>query len=219
MVMFFASLVTIATRERQIGRCPQRDVPTRDYVTSAHLDGVAHTGSRSSDHQLSVLQNLTDLLRHTFSSQFVFPVLGHEDPNPALGQSYREVADLWRHWLPTEALQTFNKVIYHKGKILRYEPRIEPGTSRTAARDHYTTRPVNCLMNCRERWSQKANHRFKYKSQVLSTPVSDISVKHLVWSEIPLKALLFSLPDTLVSSLRSTIFPLIRDFQLEWELY
>ncbi|CAG2054128.1 unnamed protein product [Timema podura] len=77
------------------------------------LDGVAHTGSRSSDHQLSVLQNLTDLLRHTFSSQFVFPVLGHEDPNPALGQSYREVADLWRHWLPTEALQTFNKGGYY----------------------------------------------------------------------------------------------------------
>nr|CAD7570337.1 unnamed protein product [Timema californicum] len=76
-------------------------------------DGVAHTGSRSSDHQLSVLQNLTDLLRHTFSSQFVFPVLGHEDPNPALGQSYREVADLWRHWLPTEALHTFNKGGYY----------------------------------------------------------------------------------------------------------
>nr|CAD7395749.1 unnamed protein product [Timema cristinae] len=83
-------------------------------VTATLLtDGVAHTGSRSSDHQLSVLQNLTDLLRHTFSSQFVFPVLGHEDPNPALGQSYREVADLWRHWLPTEALHTFNKGGYY----------------------------------------------------------------------------------------------------------
>nr|CAD7261991.1 unnamed protein product [Timema shepardi] len=84
-----------------------------ERVCTLKLDGVAHTGSRSSDHQLSVLQNLTDLLRHTFSSQFVFPVLGHEDPNPALGQSYREVADLWRHWLPTEALHTFNKGGYY----------------------------------------------------------------------------------------------------------
>ena len=74
-------------------------------------DGVAHTPGISGEHQLEVLQNLTDLLRHTFRSQFVFPVLGHDDPNPGLqfGQGYKEVANLWRHWLPTEAIQTFNK--------------------------------------------------------------------------------------------------------------
>ena len=72
---------------------------------------MAHSPGISGEHQLEVLQNLTDLLRHTFRSQFVFPVLGHDDPNPGLqfGQGYKEVANLWRHWLPTEAIQTFNK--------------------------------------------------------------------------------------------------------------
>ncbi|XP_069705209.1 cyclic GMP-AMP phosphodiesterase SMPDL3A [Periplaneta americana] len=79
-------------------------------------DGVAgHTPGISGEHQLEVLQNLTDLLRHTFSSQFVFPVLGHDDPNPGLhfGKGYKDVATLWRYWLPTEALQTFNKGGYY----------------------------------------------------------------------------------------------------------
>jgi sphingomyelin phosphodiesterase acid-like 3 len=72
---------------------------------------VAHSPGVSGEHQLEVLKNLTHLLRHTFSSQFVFPVLGHDDPNPGLhfGQGYRDVANHWRHWLPTEAIQTFNK--------------------------------------------------------------------------------------------------------------
>lgn len=72
---------------------------------------MAHTPGISVEHQLDVLHNLTYLLRHTFRSQFVFPVLGHDDPHPALqfGQGYNEVANLWRHWLPTEAIQTFNK--------------------------------------------------------------------------------------------------------------
>ncbi|XP_063221115.1 acid sphingomyelinase-like phosphodiesterase 3b [Bacillus rossius redtenbacheri] len=86
-------------------------------------DSISLAASRSSDHRLQVLKNLTDLLRHTFSSQFVFPVLGHEDPNPGLGQSYGEVADLWSHWLPTESLLTFSKGGYYtfeqKAKKLR----------------------------------------------------------------------------------------------------
>ncbi|XP_023719561.1 acid sphingomyelinase-like phosphodiesterase 3a [Cryptotermes secundus] len=78
-------------------------------------DGVAHSPGVSGEHQLEVLQNLTHLLRHTFRSQFVFPVLGHDDPNPGLhfGQGYKDVATLWRHWLPTEAIQTFNKGGYY----------------------------------------------------------------------------------------------------------
>lgn len=57
-------------------------------------------------HRLDVLRNITDLLSRTFTSQFVFPVLGHED-----GQSnnFRRLGDLWRLWLPSEALQTFEK--------------------------------------------------------------------------------------------------------------
>jgi sphingomyelin phosphodiesterase acid-like 3 len=80
-------------------------------LRSSCSDGVAHSPGISGEHQLEVLQNLTHLLRHTFRSQFVFPVLGHDDPNPGLhfGHGYKDVATLWRHWLPTEAIHTFNK--------------------------------------------------------------------------------------------------------------
>ena len=72
-------------------------------------------GGHLTRQQLQTLQNVTDLLRHTFVSQFVFPVLGREDsPDPVrrfkhIDKGYRELADLWRHWLPTEAIQTFTK--------------------------------------------------------------------------------------------------------------
>lgn len=79
-------------------------------------DGLTHFGGgHLTRQQLQTLQNVTDLLRHTFVSQFVFPVLGREDsPDPVRrskhnDKGYRELADLWRHWLPTEAIQTFTK--------------------------------------------------------------------------------------------------------------
>ncbi|XP_050536756.1 acid sphingomyelinase-like phosphodiesterase 3a [Daktulosphaira vitifoliae] len=61
------------------------------------------------------IQNVTNLLSHTFSSQFVFPVLGHDDPGALLGQriGYTELGYYWRQWLPTDAIQTFNKGGYY----------------------------------------------------------------------------------------------------------
>ncbi|KAG4079828.1 hypothetical protein HA402_014959 [Bradysia odoriphaga] len=74
-------------------------------------DGLAHSTRRHSEsHRLELLRNITDLLGRTFSSQFVFPVLGHED---AQGNSFRKLGELWRHWLPSEALQTFEKGGYY----------------------------------------------------------------------------------------------------------
>lgn len=70
-------------------------------------DGLARSMRRfNENHRLDVLRNITDLLSRTFTSQFVFPVLGHED-----GQSnnFRHLGELWRLWLPSEALQTFEK--------------------------------------------------------------------------------------------------------------
>lgn len=63
----------------------------------------------SESHRFDLLRNITDLLSRTFSSQFVFPVLGHEDgQNNNLQSNYfRRLGELWRHWLPSEALQTF----------------------------------------------------------------------------------------------------------------
>lgn len=57
------------------------------------------------------IQNVTNLLIHTFSSQFVFPVLGHDDPGAIRGQkiTYTDLGNYWRQWLPTDAIQTFNK--------------------------------------------------------------------------------------------------------------
>lgn len=73
---------------------------------SFRSDGLAHAMRRLIDtHRLDLLRNITDLLSRTFTSQFVFPVLGHEDgPN-----NFRRLGDLWRLWLPSEALQTFEK--------------------------------------------------------------------------------------------------------------
>lgn len=52
--------------------------------------------------KLEAVRNVTDVLSRTFSSQFVFPALGHNDPPPS-----RKLVDMWMQWLPTEALQTF----------------------------------------------------------------------------------------------------------------
>ncbi|KAK9506965.1 hypothetical protein O3M35_008804 [Rhynocoris fuscipes] len=75
-------------------------------------DGLSGTASgRSSDMQVHALQNLTYLLSKTFPSQFVFPVLGHNDPGSSPGErlGYKDVGHFWRQWLPTEAINTFNK--------------------------------------------------------------------------------------------------------------
>jgi len=70
-------------------------------------DGLSHSAKRLLEpHRLDLLRNITELLGRTFPSQFVFPVLGHED-----GQNgdFRRLGEQWRHWLPSEALQTFER--------------------------------------------------------------------------------------------------------------
>ncbi|XP_036335865.1 uncharacterized protein LOC118746170 [Rhagoletis pomonella] len=73
-------------------------------------DGLSHSALKESDtKRLEILRNITDLLGRTFSSQFVFPVLGHEDGT----NNFRHMGELWRHWLPSEALHTFEKGGYY----------------------------------------------------------------------------------------------------------
>ncbi|XP_049538721.1 acid sphingomyelinase-like phosphodiesterase 3a [Anopheles darlingi] len=73
-------------------------------------DGLSHSAKRMHDtKRLDVLRNITELMSRTFPSQFVFPVLGHEDGSA----NYEQLGDLWRHWLPLEALQTFEKGGYY----------------------------------------------------------------------------------------------------------
>ncbi|RZF35548.1 hypothetical protein LSTR_LSTR014851, partial [Laodelphax striatellus] len=90
-------------------------------------DGLSRTAiGRSSEHQVSALQNLTSLLRNAFSSQFVFPVLGHDDPGSSPGErlSYGDLADFWRQWLPTEAIQTFKTGGYYTIEQKKHKLRI-----------------------------------------------------------------------------------------------
>lgn len=54
--------------------------------------------------QLQLIQNLTDLFLAKFSSQFVFPALGHEDIH-----SRKELANVWSRWLPMESMGSFEK--------------------------------------------------------------------------------------------------------------
>ncbi|XP_052873756.1 acid sphingomyelinase-like phosphodiesterase 3a [Anopheles cruzii] len=73
-------------------------------------DGLSHSAKRMHDSKrLDVLRNITELMSRTFPSQFVFPVLGHEDGSA----NFEQLGDLWRHWLPLEALQTFEKGGYY----------------------------------------------------------------------------------------------------------
>lgn len=72
-------------------------------------DALTHAAEMSEELRLQSLQNLTDLLSHTFTSQFVFPALGHEDVSLNFAQTSR----MWKHWLPNEALQTFDKCLYN----------------------------------------------------------------------------------------------------------
>lgn len=66
---------------------------TGDIIT-AHV--------RNEEEKFQAIRNMTDLLSRTFSSHFVFPVLGHSDPAPS-----ESLTNLWMHWLPLEALHTF----------------------------------------------------------------------------------------------------------------
>ncbi|XP_055531013.1 acid sphingomyelinase-like phosphodiesterase 3a [Wyeomyia smithii] len=73
-------------------------------------DGLSHSAKRLHEtSRLELLRNITELMSRTFPSQFVFPVLGHEDGSP----NFVQLGELWRHWLPSEALQTFEKGGYY----------------------------------------------------------------------------------------------------------
>ncbi|XP_049793804.1 acid sphingomyelinase-like phosphodiesterase 3a [Schistocerca nitens] len=66
-------------------------------------DVTSHDVAASPELQWAALSNITALMKTFFSSQFVFPVLGHDD-GP---QRYSDLFELWRTWLPPEAGNTF----------------------------------------------------------------------------------------------------------------
>ncbi|XP_041970648.1 acid sphingomyelinase-like phosphodiesterase 3a [Aricia agestis] len=71
-------------------------------------DIIAARYNVNEDERYQAIRNMTELLRMTFSSHFVFPVLGHTDPAPS-----ERLTNLWSHWLPMEALQTLKNGGYY----------------------------------------------------------------------------------------------------------
>ncbi|KAL0882608.1 hypothetical protein ABMA27_001046 [Loxostege sticticalis] len=71
-------------------------------------DIIAATYTGNEDTKYQAIRNMTELLSQTFSSHFVFPVLGHLDPAPSAS-----LTNLWMHWLPLEAMQTFQNGGYY----------------------------------------------------------------------------------------------------------
>lgn len=67
------------------------------------------------EYKLEAVRNVTDILSRTFSSQFVFPALGHNDPPPS-----RKLVDMWMQWLPSDALTTFETGMLIKKDIISY---------------------------------------------------------------------------------------------------
>lgn len=63
----------------------------------------------SAEEKLSHLLNLTNVISQTFrNAQFVLPVIGQSE----IGLNFSYVTDLWRHWLPEEALSTLRDCEY-----------------------------------------------------------------------------------------------------------
>jgi hypothetical protein len=75
-------------------------------------DIIAARYTGNEDDKYQAIRNMTELLSRTFSSHFVFPVLGHLDPAPSAS-----LTNLWMHWLPLEALQTFQNGMFWTGII------------------------------------------------------------------------------------------------------
>ncbi|KAK1125620.1 hypothetical protein K0M31_005181 [Melipona bicolor] len=82
---------------------------TNEPVTTCCSDALTRTTGMNVELRLQCLRNLTDLLSRTFKEQFVFPALGHDD----IGVNFSQLAEIWQHWLPQEALDTFKTAGYY----------------------------------------------------------------------------------------------------------
>lgn len=78
-------------------------------------DGFSHATRHSPEvHQLQILKNITDLLSIAFKTQFVFPAIGHDDPN-----QYEKLSSMWSRWLPSDSKKSFEtgKKLLKKGTL------------------------------------------------------------------------------------------------------
>uniref|UniRef100_A0ABD2W3D3 Acid sphingomyelinase-like phosphodiesterase 3b n=1 Tax=Trichogramma kaykai TaxID=54128 RepID=A0ABD2W3D3_9HYME len=73
-------------------------------------DALARDEEMPLELRMQYLKNITDLLSHTFTGQFIFPVLGHDDVRLL---NLSQIASLWSNWLPDEALVTLREYGYY----------------------------------------------------------------------------------------------------------
>lgn len=146
-------------------------------------DALSHSAQPLSEQkQHEILRNITELLGRSFSSPFIFPVLGHEDGSSGL-HKYRQMGELWRHWLPTEALVTFEQGGYYSIEQTRsrlrivalntnfmrydYEPEPKPGQSSRWSAEYYAEpKASSSTMSDQDR--QQAEQQWLWLEEVLS---------------------------------------------------
>lgn len=146
-------------------------------------DALSHSAQPLSEQkQHEILRNITELLGRSFSSPFIFPVLGHEDGSSGL-HKYRQMGELWRHWLPTEALVTFEQGGYYSIEQTRsrlrivalntnfmrydYEPEPKPGQSSRWSAEYYAEpKASGSTMSAQDR--QQAEQQWLWLEEVLS---------------------------------------------------
>ncbi|KAH8303028.1 hypothetical protein KR044_013397, partial [Drosophila immigrans] len=100
-------------------------------------DALSHSAQPLSEQkQHEILRNITELLGRSFSAPFIFPVLGHEDGSGNSLQKYKQMGELWRHWLPTEALNTFEQGGYYSIEQTKSRLRIVALNTNFMRHDH-----------------------------------------------------------------------------------
>ncbi|XP_068149645.1 acid sphingomyelinase-like phosphodiesterase 3b [Drosophila tropicalis] len=120
-------------------------------------DALSHSAQPLSEQkQHEILRNITDLLGRSFSSQFIFPVLGHEEGSG----SYRKMGELWRHWLPTEALVTFEQGGFYSIEQTKSRLRIVALNTNFMRHDHDPEPEADA----------KVSHNFRWPSEYFSEP-------------------------------------------------
>lgn len=147
-------------------------------------DALSHSAQPLSEQkQHEILRNITELLGRSFSAPFIFPVLGHEDGGNSGLQKYKQMGELWRHWLPTEALNTFEQGGYYSIEQTKSRLRIVALNTNFMRHDHepeprvshslrwpaeYYTEPKTASSTMSAQDQQQAEQQWLWLEEVLS---------------------------------------------------
>ncbi|XP_069358332.1 acid sphingomyelinase-like phosphodiesterase 3b [Maniola hyperantus] len=129
-------------------------------------DVVSSQYSKKEEDKYRAIRSITELLRMTFSSHFVFPVLGDTDPAPS-----QALTNLWSHWLPLEVFDTLNSGGYY-----------------TIEQTHSKLRIIALntnLFNVDEEYSGPARQQWEWLDAVLKTATAKNEMVFIVGHAAP----------------------------------